>query len=486
MAEEVSRYRTFVLLPSEAKILSLKVSAGSTIIPRHIFISGNPSRILYLPDFNKIVVASSHDGVIESTSSTGRSADNVRVSMPTLKVVDPDNPDPSNARLKEEAFEVPTTLPPDRTSFTIDVGRSGLRTTGMSHWQITVTGKRWHYLLVGTAKPSGTNGGQKGRVLVYSIFRASNRTGELTLKYKCKFDTEEAVHSVAGFNERAFVYCAGVDLFLQHVQVDLSDQRLRKANLVSYRIGSIGRSISVRGPVIFVSTAAHSLRAIRISHGDFAEIAVDDVSRETFHHLALTESLVVSSHADGSLSGFYTASNAATSSGFSKAFEAILPAKISCLRKATLRRHAFGSIWTRRIPPILASTFDGTLYEIHVLENAACKLLRFIQDLAEHDKRICPYTWNRSSGRAGTNNWQSLSRPSDRHIDGDILQRMLTYRRRPVQRSLLRDLLCTAHGQYDDQKIQVLRSIASGLIEDETGSEDDLLQAVTRYLRELL
>ena len=469
----------FTLFASEIKVLDLKITAGSKVVPCHIHVHGNPSRVVHLKYFNKLVTALTVNGVMDPASCAEQSTDNSRVSIPVLKLVDPDGSEAGNVRLKEEVFDVPVNLPPDLQSFAAVVGKSGTKVTGMSDWPVTAGGKRWHILLVSTFRPPRTESTHKGRVWIFTI--TSNPSGNPTLEWKRNIDEDEAIYSVAGYDSTSFVYCAGTSLYLQYVH--FSGQGMKLVEKASKRLGSVGRSISVKDSVIYVSTSAHSLRAFRISGKDLKDISTDAVSRDSLHHLVLSDlPLVLASHTDGRLIGFLKPSNSATTDEFSTTFEATLPGKIVCLQEAALRP----LIRSRRgqcSRPILASTLDGTFYQIDILNNEAYKLLEFIQKLAQRHKEITPQTHEEPSAHAIDSDSQGTTSARERHIDGDIVRRVLTSDLLPGERDCLRELISAPRGGLDTQLLQTLRYLTFAATDALANSDEELLDMVAEFLR---
>lgn len=471
---------TFGLFESEVTAFHLGHIGGPRMIPWHIPIGGSPCRVTYLRHFEKLVVALATNVVIDPVLSDREfSADTTRPRLPfsVLRFVDPNDAEAGDMELKEEVFDVPPNLPPDRASFAAVVGTSGERVTGMCDWSVASSGKKWQLLLVSTVKPSTNKGRSRGRVWIYNIIPGPNRKLGLEWKYKIKAD--EPVSAVAGFDDRSFVYCSGASLFRQYL--DVFDQTGRLGERTLAELGSTGLRISVQKPLVYVSTSAHSLRVFQASDQGFRDVFSDSISRYCCDHLVLSGySLILVTDLEGTLTGFWQPLDHKMSGKLQTVFEASLPSKISCLREAALQPYLD---LNPEIPhkPILASTVNGTFYQITILDDKTCQFLRFLQNLAERNKEICPYA---SPAQAHLS--FDLKHSCDRHVDGDILSR-ITHRNSLLgHANLLQELLQASIEEIGPQVLEIFKKLAVAALGDRRGSTSDLFDDVADYLSMVL
>ena len=474
--------KCFGIFAKELKVFRLHSAGQSRVIPRHIYVGGNPCRVLYLEQFKRLVVALTINRVIDATTYTDQSTDNARVSFSALRILDPDDPGAGDVQAKEEPFEVPQNLPPNRRSFNEIVGNSGERVTGMAEWSVTVVGKKWQFLLVSTFKPSKAGSSPKGRIHMYNM--SINGSGELALEFKQPFDGNGPVYCVAGHDDSSFVYCSGQSLVRQ--SFEFSDQVRRLDNKISTDLGSIGRNISVRGSLIYVSTCAHSLRVFKAGPRGFTNLFNDTISRGALNHLVLQDSpLILAADRGANIAGFWQPAESTSPGELKTVFEAKLTSKVLCLRKARLR---FGNDLgpVSPYPPMLASTIDGTFYRIEILEDKALKLLHFLQKLARQSKSLCAYTQDRDPVSTQAELLSAPRTPQERHVDGDILARILGGDQLSDHIAMLQDLLRMGEDNIDPQVLETFEATAAVAVEGAGFSTDDILRSVAEYLRMLL
>ena len=472
----------FGLLTKELIVFRLDSAGQSRVIPRHIYVGGNPCRVLYLEQFKKLVVALTINRVIDATTYTDQPTDNARVSFSALRILDPDDPEAGDVQAKEEPFEVPQNLPPNRRSFNEIVGNSGERVTGMAEWSVTVVEKKWQFLLVSTFKPSKAGSSPKGRIHMYNMGIGSNR--ELALEFKNVFDGNGPVYCVAGHDDSSFVYCSGQSLFRQ--SFEFSEQARRLDNKISTDLGSIGRNISVRGSLIYVSTCAHSLRVFKAGPRGFTNLFNDTISRGSLNHLVLQDSsLILAADRGANVAGFLQPAESTSPGELQAMFEARLASKVLCLSKARLRvGNDLGP--ASPYPPMLASTIDGTFYRIEILEDKALKLLHFLQKLARQSKSLCAYTKDRDPVSTQAELLSAPRTPRERHVDGDILARILEGHQLSDHIAMLQDLLRLGEDTIDPQVLETFEALATAAMEGAGFSKDDILHFVAEYLRMLL
>ena len=482
LLEEAYSELCFGLLERELKIFHLNSIGHSRVIPRHIYVGGNPYRVLYLKQFKKLVAALTINKVIDATTQVDQPRDPARLSFSALRFLDPDDPEAGDVQAKEEAFEVPQNLPPDRRFFAATMDSSGERITDMAEWSVAVAEKRWQFLLVSTSKPSRAGSSPKGRIYMYNISIGGN--GELALDLKLDFNGNGPVYCVAEYDKSSFVYCSGQSLFRQ--SFEFSDQVKRLDNNISTELGSNGRNVSVRGSLIYVSTSAHSLRVFKAGPRGFANFFNDSISRNSLNHLVLSgTSLILAADSGANIAGFWQPPESAESDELQTVFEAKLASKVSCLRKATLRAgNDLRS--TSHFPPVLASTIDGTFYRIEILEDKAMELLCFLQKLAQRSKTLCPYTQDRVPVLTQAGMLTAPRNPRERHVDGDLLAHILRGHQVSDHVAMLQDLLRMGEEDVDPQVSEIFERLAAVAVEDAGVSTEDLLRSVVEYLRMLL
>ena len=448
-----SVYSIICVTRKKVRALCIRLNIGPRIVPWRITLNGNPSRVVYSSRFRRLFVGLSYNAVMDPTIYFKTPRDNGRVSFSAIKIIDPDDPNTGDGLIKrEEVYEVLSHLPPEKSSFAAIVGKSGERITGLGEWSFVSGNNTWPILLVSTLRE--TTVAPLGRIRMFSIL---SRHVNLEIKEQHVFREPKEVYAVAGFNDSAFVYCSGAKLFLRYLGSD--GDRIRDLATLEADIGSPGRSISVQGHFIYVSTLEHSLKVFHLRQETLNLVFSDGKARISLDHLLLngpfSQPLIMTANLDGKVCGLMQPLQATISGEMPLIFEANLPSIISCFHEATLQPCLRSSSSTVP-PPMLASALDGTFYRLDLIDAKDWELLRLVQDMAEKDKYLCPYTWRENRERMLPNEYAD---PRRRHLNGDILLRILQLGSEAHQKleSLVRSQSQRESGDYRQRLLRLAK-----------------------------
>ena len=167
-------------------------------------------------------------------------------------------------------------------------------------------------------------------------------------------------------------------------------------------------------------------------------------------------------------------------------FAARLPVSIIRFQKGSIKPS-----WHRgrstESTTILGCSSDGSFYQIEIINEATWRLLRFIQNMAERNGDICPFTY---LDRRRRHIEPSTKHHHYMHVDGDILVRLLE-RGQPDSETLLEAMLDQdpepAQRLYDFDTSGNRRERFTDLVNAALeGHDGDPVEATIDYLRNLL
>lgn len=440
------------------------------MVPHHVELGGSPVRVLYSAVLDRLIVLYHKIEVLRAARQVdgrphvpGRRALRPIISFldsgvdPVTETdsdaMDIDGDGKFDCRFDNQALSVSTCKPEERF-------------LGITEWlpKINIGDKPYHVLVVNTTLPRA--GKPVGRLLFFAIVseqdkgrkreedaakeRARNRQPP-KLFIKKAIDTDEPVYSVAPYSNLSLVYCCGNDLYMQSLSVtDAHGFKLQ--NPIKIAMRSPGRHITVKEPYIYVSSSRESLSVYRYSAGQLVYQFGDQHARGGLHHLALpSQPLILASDMAGTVVGLWQPPERRIDNAMTTVFEAVLPASITRLRRISR------PVWSRagnhelhrsnlnkqRLydasssssnlehandgdvdgdETILGSSADGTLTQMSILSAREWRLLRFIQNMAERNPRVCP---SHPGDPHKRHIEPSTARPHHMHVNGDILERIL-------------------------------------------------------------
>ena len=387
--------------------------------PFHIRIEGTPRRILYLSQHQKLLVGYDKHHVSDSGSASQKPATPVkRYLFSHLMILDPHGIDPNHP----EAF---------RSRLTI--GDSGERIFGMTNWKIELDGKKWDTIVTCTSNK------KHGRIGIYSLVGPSN---EVQLYPKVEYPTPEPVFAITPYDASTICFCEGRDLKITTRTEEDGSLKFRPQPVD--RLRSPAMHLTARPPFVCASTQNESFTAIQVrdQQSSNAIRLNSPESRNGSTHLELPEhSLILAADSDGRVDGLWHAPHDTENVTLPKLFQwkssshvrgfwtEPLPERSRSREDSPITSRMAAvlikdDIRAELYQPITASAFDGSFYRIDILDEPRWRLLKFVQNLADQHPAICPHSYaafqyyNRNTEPDGEH-------PDARHIDGDILARIL-------------------------------------------------------------
>lgn len=465
-------------------------------VVRQMRVPGTPNKIMFSNHLQKLVVACTTIRIRDGSTANGHMRDrNKRLLYPTLLFLDPDEGSidiNKDLRIRPELHDETAReghMLPGRTPRII--GSSGMRILGLLEWKAKLAGRSFLLLVINSIRPRDEGNRVTGIINLYTV-TMNPLAGEVAMKSSGVIKCEHPVYSVAQYNESSLVYTAGDTLNL--TALDIVDGTPRLTHRMRWdRLKSEGISVSVRKPYIYVTTAKHSVSAFAIDGNAFKPLFTDENgARQGVHHISLsTLPMVLASDRDGVVAGLWQPAHARMSNSFRTVFEAVFPAPIRKLHLGHVR-----APWSAQTEVVeetmIGSCLDGSMYQFELVDEAKWRLLRFLQNLCERNRMICPYMHPK---RHRQRLEPLVPTKRDMHIDGDILWRLIE-RGRSDSGELIRAMLeeephedasrrTDEFDTWEERCVKFSEIVANAALGGGSG-EDDAVDAAVGFLRTTL
>ena len=391
-----------LLLCVERSQIQMARIAGSSepgMVPRHIHIKGTPTAALYSQRLKKLVVLFYQIIITPAIQRNGtRITPNHRSFKYETIIIDPDVE--SIGQCLEEGNDIAF-----NPAFT---GNPGEEFVGVSEW-FPNDGKGLHHMFVVLPSQSESN----GRIL---FFAASERG----LDFKREFEEGAPIRALAPYGPNSLIYCCGGDLCLLTLDVRAGKSSGKILQPFKLGLGAEGLHISTNEPLVYVTTDKNGLLVFKTEENKLVPHLSGEGERIGLHHLTIPKlSLTITSQKDSTISGLWEPS---TSTGF----EATLPGSIT--RFPQIRRPSWQNLFgiersLAASEPIMGISTNGAVYQFEILDEHSRSLLRFIQNMAMRDRRVCPFGDEFLFRSRHLD--PCLNRRANLHVDGDILRRLL-------------------------------------------------------------
>ena len=408
-----SKANLFCVEGGNVHCADLDLSSEPQILPRKLTIGGTPSRIMYSQHLRKLIVGFSKTVVKNIPGQKSR------LHFPMAAIVDP---------FQDFSSTAPEVSLAASHLMAQNIGKSGEKILGIHEWSMA----QHHAVVIHTIRNRKGGKAPTGRILIYYV---EINKDALELKEKVCLKQPAPVYALAVYDQNSIVHCTGERLVKHQKELGSDGVTWKIHETAASELPSFGVSISVAGGRAFVSTKAHSTIVYNVEDDSFIPIMSDQAARNISTHL-LRESapLMHVANPNGTLAGLRIPSLTVLNRSFINAYEAKLPMNITRLLAGHLQ-----PLWCREYQGdgklTLASSLNGTIYQVHDFHKSSATCLKFIQNLVERVPGIGP------ASPLPHQRQQLMPLPNDAlHVDADVLARFLRHSR-PGPELLLRKLV---------------------------------------------
>ena len=397
--------------------ISIDSNPQPKMVPRRLTIGGSPIKVIHSAHLKKLIVLYTKATMNRPRLINGqRSTPGKRALLPRIAFQEPEyvpapQPDP-------DAMEVDEEYKLDPNDVLMDSERKpGERFLGITEWFPRIGGNEYHMLVMNTMLTRANK--PIGRLLFFAICPGAGNSPKLTLKKKIEF--ESPVYSVVAYPDgKSIVYCSGSELCISRLDLGLSGIKWQPPLKAAMR--SPARHLSIVEPLIYVSSTRESLAVFRYETERIVYQYGDQSARDGIHHVHIPEhSLVLASDATNTVVGLWQPPERRVDNAMSTVFEAVLPESITKLRRISRPLWHGKTALAGENESVIGSSANGTVTQFDILEKG-WRLLRFMQNVAERNPLVCPFAGRQPYKRHIE---PPAVRPHFRHIDGDILHRLL-------------------------------------------------------------
>ncbi|KAK3390472.1 mono-functional DNA-alkylating methyl methanesulfonate N-term-domain-containing protein [Podospora didyma] len=437
---------TPILMVSGKKLLLAEMNDKPSPVPRDIPVNGTPTKLLYSPHLQCLVVAVARD---EKT---------------TLMFIDPDSGEDLGRAMDK------TGIP---TDFISGLGKLGDRIWGLVEWECKKEGNIWRFVLAST---------RDGRLVVVET-KKDQEDGSRVIRYTGKFQVRasEPIYSVVGYGE-GLIYCAG-----NTIKWEVLDTVEKKLKLLKvFDLGSPATSLRISNGKLLALTHRDSLEIIDQNLGTDGTTPlshVDPRRRNATHMIEAAGvqseetlgSLIFVSDRDCSVGGLWVPWQV-PGKDCESVFEAELPVSVRKFRRGRTRpvweqgprhRPKYGRLVnTVDDAEILGNALDGSVRSFTLLNLEIWRILRFIQNVAETSDEMYPFTY-RVVDHSQFDPEPRVGKEGEMHVDGDMLRRC--FEKRALERLI-------SSPSYESRFAELLDELddgrhTAGLSADEDGEQ---------------
>lgn len=398
-------------------VLKLNPDFEAQLVPHRLTIGGSPEQLIFSRYLNSLIVLYNRRRVLKSPRKNGSvKISGLRVLQPSIKFLDLHTR--TDTRQQTNVLDVKQDNQPDKNHELFASERKATEEfLGITEWFPIINGDQYHFLVVNTKLEH--NSKKVGRLLIFEVSKQANGEPRLSIKKK-RVLTAPAYYVTEYPDGKSIIYCSGTDLFLE--SLDFTQPGFRFRTTIREEMRSTVRYMTIKAPYIYLSSSGESLAVYKYGDGKLVYQYGDQSARIGLHHVHVPEhSLVLASDIGNTIVGLWQPPERRIDNAMTPVVEAILPGSITCLG------HVTRPVWYRdhdkpqHDQAIIGSSIDGTITQIDILTKG-WRLLRFIQNMAERNKVVCPF---KGRGPFHRHIDPSTSKPHHMHINGDILQRVV-------------------------------------------------------------
>ncbi|RAL09844.1 protein thtA [Aspergillus homomorphus CBS 101889] len=442
---------------AEGQLMICTLDQKAKAVPRRIDLPGSASKLAYSQHLRTLVVAYNQTEYDTETDPIKR------YTRPYIEFVDPDS---QQAMVNTSESPVDESSRPWRPR-----GAAGEKISCIVEWTPRKGDEEYHFILIGTSRRTHQ---ERGRVIFLQAYRDPINPSRIECNVKHIHKFEGPVYSIVPYGAFTLMVSTG------HVIVPLEPKlsHSQGARTARYKVHSPAVLMTAREPYLFLTTSRESLVVLKAGEDKLTLHAQDRQRHDGLSHIHLdgNSNLMLKSSRGGRVSLLKEIGGTERDTRMPPALcEAHLPSSVMRLGAGSRR-----SPLSSQSQVIYGTAMNGTVYRLLIVNEKEWRLLRLLQNLCVRDPILCPFTPKRQRQR----NPLSLvgSQPSQMHIDGDILSRLLTRGTRDLFRLLNSD---HTSGQPDNAAQVVFERFVE-LTRDVLGETSSPIDSVIGWLQRVL
>ena len=290
-----------------------------------------------------------------------------------------------------------------------------------------------NFLVINTLRQNQRPKKDDGRILLYRTIRDNN--GKVKCEQEHIMECPGPVLALAPYGSSSIVYCTGDLLKLHKLAMTNSPGTWETSTECILR--SRVCSMSVQEPYIYILSQDRSLQILRVEGDKITPFATDQEARNGLHHLQIREhSLIMISDTLQGVTGLGHSASSRLDNSLAAIFKAQLPGSIVRFHRGPIQPPWYAR-QLENPKAIIGCGLDGSFFQFEMIDDAQWELLRFIQNMAESNQILSPFTFPRRRRRRID---PSKVTTSTTQINGDVLIRLLD-RARPDPETFLQKML---------------------------------------------
>ncbi|KAK6343329.1 hypothetical protein TWF730_010920 [Orbilia blumenaviensis] len=408
-----------IICATDSSIMVAMTSRMPTVCTRQLELKETPSRVIYNEREDLLAVVCHRASYDSSALEDGRAPKPPRA---TILFLDPKTGESQAPReLRDSKY--------DELIF----NKRDERIHSICNWTFPDKTVSWNCILVGTSYEIAPQLARKGRVVVLSVkYVRSGTEKKLEIRKRNQILCLEPVYSLATYGEASVIY--GTEKTLSKIDlVRNATGQWKFEGQITYAVESTPLQISTQDEdgTVYVSSIRDALTVYRVKEDpspSFERLYSDDRERAGRNHLRVKENFFIATDHDDGIVGLWMPNESRVTTCLTRVFEAHLPNSIANLRMGDLR-----APWRPRnleLPgivnadaDIIGTCFDGAIYHFTILNEAATKLLVFLQK--------CYIKVTYPSGKSKPLDRREVERMREgnlKHVSGELLAEALKSR----------------------------------------------------------
>lgn len=449
---------------ADGQLLICTLDHDAKTVPRRIDLPGSATKLAYSQYLKSLIVA------YTQTEFDTESDPIKRFTRARIEFVDPDFQYAVSDPRAPHAEDEPIPWRPQSAA--------GEKISCILEWTPRKGDEEYHFIVIGTSRK---NQPDQGRVIFLQTMRDFSTPSRVECHVKHIHKFEQPVYSIAPYGGFTLMVSTGHEIV--PLEPKISDSRGIRA--ARYPILSPALSITVQEPYIYMSTARESLMILRVSDDKLALHAHDRQKLDGLSHVHIggDQNLILASSRGGRVSILREKGVNENYKMMPVALcEAHLPSSVSKLSWGTKP-----SPVSPRSQIFYGTAMNGAVHQFMTLAENEWRLLRLLQNLCVRDPVICPFTPRRTRLRSPVVNDPLEFQPSQMHIDGDILDRLVQRGPDCLTRMLATEEFPTS-STPEPETTQEIRDRFSELCGEVLGEEAELgaVDAVMGWLKRCL